>query len=94
MPETPKKFRLKPFKAKRGFDTKKSMYSSDGSCFQKIPRVLTVGELKAVLSQMPDSLPLNNMNPLDDPDDDAGYSLHWYNVGDSSENLGIDDCHW
>jgi hypothetical protein len=91
MSETiPRRLRCKPGKEI------KSRFSAAGAFSQKIPRVRTVGELKTVLAQLPDGLPLNGADPeeLGVNEDEGGYTLHWYNVGQNSEQLGIDEDDW
>jgi hypothetical protein len=64
-----------------------SGYTADGSFPKRhtqLPLVRTVGDLKALLAQLPDALPVY-----------AGFTdaaqPRWYNVGDSDEHLEIEE---
>lgn len=64
--------------AKGAGKTRESIY---GGKPRKMEPVQTVGDLKALLQELPDALPLT----MED-----GYKPIWFNVGEDSEHLSLE----
>ena len=66
----------------------KSRYSADGSFPKRrteMPHPKNVRQLKELLSQIPDKLPIEQGFS-------KGTRLVWFNVGDASEHLELKEC--
>lgn len=87
---------IKPHRGKKPKKMIRSRYSDDGSYAKKLPSCRTVGELRLLLAQLPDSLPINKetADDFEDPDDfdDNGNGCKpvWFNVGDCTEHLSLE----
>lgn len=76
----PEKFKIE-FEPAAG--ATKSMYTADGSFAKRgkpLPYVASVGDLKLLLSQLPDELELESENR----------EPHWYNIGEPDECLALE----
>jgi hypothetical protein len=83
---------VKPFRSKSSNQLIKSQFTKDGRFAKTLPPVRTVGDLKSLLSQLPDSLPLNLVDSGEDLEySENGYKPVWFNIGDATENLQFED---